>query len=391
MTDASTPSAPSAPTTDISNPVTTPVSSAKPYDDEVFNSYTDSPEGEEAPKTAESTDEDSTEESPVPESPKTEEINKGTKNDKIDDGFEDVPIKKLINGKEVQFKVKDAIQAYIQQEEFNRNADRRMSEIDSRKKAWDRDQQAFKGNLMKLIQVAQKGDFITAAKGLAKIATHGTDLDPTDFERQYFDQLDKVGEVYTKLTPEQREAYFTKRALAEAKQRAEQLEGEKNSVIGRTQLEQSVKALQQQYGVSHDEFWDNYKVLAENLVERGIIQSPDELQAEHVVGYSLEVRRQATVFEAAEKAGLNDDAKVAYLSSLTKSDPSLTVEDIVDIIKNSQLVEVAPADAVENLNRKVGNRYSQLSSDKASSTKKDERLNGYDKEDIEFLYRKTRR
>lgn len=374
--------------TNVVSGIVAPVSNAKPYDDEIFQKYTEDASEtakEEAPKVIEQKTEEE------PEAGKEEEANPdepngATKNDKVDDGFEEVPITKLINGKEVQFKVKDAINAYLKQETFNRDMDRRLTKVSQREQAWEKDQQSFKGNLGKLIEVAQKGDFITAVKGLAKIATHGTDLDPTDFEKQYFEQLDKVREVYTKMTPEQREAYFAKRSLSEAQQRARQLEEEKNFTVQSSQLQEKVQTLQQEYGIPNEEFWGNFKSLSEGLMERGVIKSPNEIQPEHVIGHSLEVRRQIKLFEAAEKTGLSDADKLEYLSKVTAADPSLTVDEIVNIIKNSQLVDVAPADVVENLNRKVGASRSQFS--QASSTKKDERTAGYDKEDLEYLYRK---
>ncbi len=376
------PSTPSIPESS-SEPVAAPVG-AKPYDDDVFDAYTDdAPEAETA---APAVEEEEAEEAEVdPETETKVEDAKATKNDKVDDGFEEVAIKRLINGKDVQFKVKDAIQAYVKQEEFNRNMDRRITHISQREQAWEKDQQSFKGNLSKLIQVAQGGDFITAVKGLAKIATHGTNLDPTTFEKQYFEQLDKVRDVYTKMTPEQREAYFTKRSLAEARQRAAELEEVQNFSAEKSQLQEKVQTLQQQYGLPEAEFWGNYQILSNELVQRGVVASADEIQPEHVVNYSLEVRRQTKVFEAAKKAGLEDEAQIEELGRVTALDPSLTVDEIVQVIKSANLVSVAPNSAVENLNRKAGKSQSQFS--KASSTKKDDRINGYDEEDIEFLYR----
>jgi hypothetical protein len=388
MTD--TPTTPTAPATPSTTEVTSAPVGAKPYDDAIFESYTDEPvEGsEESISTSEEVEsaqeEAPSEESETQENKDSEEINKATKHDKVDDGFKELPLKEIINGKEVQFKVKDAIQAYVKQEEFNRNMDRRITHVSQREKAWQSDQESFKGNLSKLMQVAQGGDFVTAVRGLAKIATHGTNLDPTEFEKQYFDQLDKVREVYTKMSPEQRDAYFAKRSLQEAKARASELEKEKSLTVQASQLQQKVQTLQQQYGIPEDEFWGGYETLSKGLVERGIKKTPDEIQPEEVVQFALETRRHEKVFTAAKMTGLTDEAMIDEVANITRSRPDLTAEDIAEVIRQGRLVPTAPNDAVENLNRKAGRSNTQFS--KASSTKK-ESTNGYAKEDLEFLYR----
>lgn len=272
MSDTNIPTTPSVETPTNTTPeVSQLIVSSKPYDDDLLDAYAEEAATEstenvekaiEPPKEEEKTEEVKTEED-------AKDPSRASKGDKVDDGFEDVPIKKLINGKEVEFKVKDAIQAYVKQEEFNRNMDRRITTVAKREQAWAQDQENFKGNLGKIIEVAQAGDFVTAIRGLAKIAVGGSGLDVTTFERQYFEQLDKIHEVYTKLTPEQREAYFAKRALVKAKAKAKELEEEKAAHADKSQLQEKVISLQKQYGLQDEEFWSNYKALESAQVGEG--------------------------------------------------------------------------------------------------------------------------
>lgn len=394
MSDTNIPTTPSVETPTNTTPeVSQLIVSSKPYDDDLLDAYAEEAATEstenvekaiEPPKEEEKTEEVKTEED-------AKDPSRASKGDKVDDGFEDVPIKKLINGKEVEFKVKDAIQAYVKQEEFNRNMDRRITTVAKREQAWAQDQENFKGNLGKIIEVAQAGDFVTAIRGLAKIAVGGSGLDVTTFERQYFEQLDKIHEVYTKLTPEQREAYFAKRALVEAKAKAKELEEEKAAHADKSQLQEKVISLQKQYGLQDEEFWSNYKALESAQVGEGkAFRDTSEIKPEDVVRYSLMVRHEAKVLEAGKKAGIGDEALLNEVSKITAAEPDFTVDDIVRVIETSGLAKNARSEAVENLNRKV--EKSKTRFNQASSTKKaNGKIEGLDKEDLDFLYRKQPR
>jgi hypothetical protein len=296
----------------------------------------------------------------------------------------------MINGKEVEFKIKDAIQSHVRQEEFNRNMDRRITEVSKREKniqssqaRWDADQATLKEKVSSVIESAQNGDFVSGIRALAKLAAGSSDLDVVKFEKMYFEQLDKVHEVYSKMTPEQREAYFAKRAAAEAKAEADKLKTEKATQTAQSQLQAQVQTLMQQHNLAPEEFWGNYKVLADSQVGEGKpFKSPDDITADEVVRYSLSVKHWEKVITAGQKVGVTDDAIIDEVGKITATSPDLTVDDIIKVIQNAGLASAA---TVENLNRKVGK--SGQSNSSASSTKK-QNVNGYDEESLDFLYRK---
>lgn len=396
-----TETAPNPEPVEDSNPqVRVPLNQAKPYDDEVFDEY-------EADSAEESVDGDSrsnpdtkpagkTEEAPKEAAPeKTEEKVEGAKSkegDKVEDNFEKVVIERTVNGKPFKFTVEDAIKAKLGQEEFNRNQDRRIGDVARREKAFEAEQKNLQGVLNRVIEAAQGGDFVTTIKALAKMAAGSSGLDVTKFEKQYFDQLDKVREVYTKMTPEQREAYFAKRAAEEAKGRVKQLEEEKEAEASKSQLQAQVESLQEKHKVPPDEFWGNYEKLKSGAVGEGKrFKSPEEITAEEVINFTLLVRHEEKVVKACKQAGIEDQATLDELSRITASDPTLTVDEMVKILATAGAAKQAPAEMVENLNRRAAKSNTRPTS-QANSTKKQNGIpEGYDEETMEFLYRKQPR
>lgn len=388
------------PTTDVAVETSTsdsplvvkPVQTVKPYDDELFNAY-----GEENDKGEGSPSEGDTEKTSEKEVPKVEpEKEDGekkpddtvkTESEKASETLEKTPVKKVINGKEVEFTVQDAINAYVGQEEFNRNMDKRINHVKHLEKRWEQDQGRFKDKIGKVVEAAQNGDVVTALRAIAKIATAGTGLDTVEFEKKYFAQLDKVHDVYTKMTPEQQEAYWAKRQAADAKAKAEKLEEDNKKTTEISQLQEKVTALQQRHGVSEQEFWSNFKVLKDSEVGEGkTFQSANDITAEEVINYVYAVRHETKVFEAGKKLGIDDDTILDEVSRITRTDPTLTIDDIVKIIEKSGIATNASPEAVENLNRKAQKSGAQFS--KASSTKKQNGIpEGYDEETLSHLYR----
>lgn len=320
--------------------------------------------------------------------PEEGEGGKSKEGDKVDDGFEAVPVTKTINGKEVTFTVKEAIASYVKQEEFNRQMDQRVTTVSKREQAWKQDHDQFKNKVGEVIKVAQSGDFVTAIKALAKVATNGTGLDVTEFEKQYFSQLDEIQKVYSKLSPEQKEAYFAKRAASEAQARAKELEDEKTTTVAQAQLQTQITKLQEDNGLASDEFWSNYGALVKLATGEGkLFKSEGDIRPEDVVQYSFQVRHEAKVAEAGKKLGVSDKAILDELSTITSSDPTLTVDQIAEVLKTSGIAINANPAAVENLNRKA--EKSKTRFNQASSTKKenDKIPEGYDEETLAHLYR----
>lgn len=378
-----------APTTLDSPLVSKPFVSAKPYDDDMFDAYeaTEPTAEEQKPVEEPKAEEPKAEEAKEPEQ-KAEPAKEPEQKEVPDAAIEETAIKRAINGKEVEFKVKDAIQAYVKQEEFNRNMDRRLTHVSQREKRFLDEQTKFKSVIDKVIEVTQGGDFIGGVRALAKLAAGNSKADVVEFEKKYFAQLDKVRDVYSKMTPEQQEAYFAKRAAAEAQERASRLEDEKSAQVEISQLQAKVNKLTSDYGIPEAEFWKNYKALESSQVGEGkAFAAPNDIKPEDVISFSLRVRHEEKVLQAGEKIGVTDDAVLDEVVRLTLARPDLSVDDIAKIIEDAGLAKTAKPQAVENLNRKAEKSNARFN--QASSTKKENgKIDGLDTEDLEFLYRK---
>lgn len=380
--EATTPTA-STETVQDTSLVSKPFSSPKPYDDEVMEAYADET-SEEAP-TQETETLAKAEEEP------SQEEAKSTKADQVDDGFEKVVIKKEINGKQVEFTVADAIKAKMTQEETTRNLDRRATYLKQREAAcqeWEDDRKNFNSKVENVIKATRTGDFASSIKALAKLAKGNSDLDVTVFEQQYFDQLDQMRDLYSKMSPDERKAYFAERALAEAKAENRKYVEKEETQKARAELQTQVNKLMQENNIPENEFWENYKTLIDNHIGEGKkYSSKEEVTAEEVVTYSSEVRNWTKVFEASEKAGVEDEGVLEELKKIVTLNPEYTSEDLIQIIdKAGFAAKLADSKSVENLNRKAG--QSRLAREGTTTKKQNGKVDGYDEEAMEFLYRK---
>lgn len=311
-----------------------------------------------------------------------------SKGDKVEDNVEKVILEKEINGKKVKFSVEDAIKSHVAQEAFNRDMNKRVRHVTERERRFEADQSRLRDNVGRVIEAAQKGDFIGASRALAKLAKGNSDLDVVDFEKQYFSQLDKIRDVYTKLTPDQQKAYWAERQAAEAKSRADRLEQEKARTTDLSGLQSRVAQVQEAYKIPEVEFWENFNAIKESQVGGDKhFKEANDIQVEDVVKYTLLVRHEQRVLDAGKKLGITDDAILDHISNVTISDQSLTSDDIVEIIKTSGIAANADPKAVETLNRKAEKSNSRLSPQVSSAKKANGKIEGYDEESLDFLYR----
>ena len=277
---------------------------------------------------------------------------------------EEAEVVQKINGKDVAFKVRDAIKAYSTQEEFNRNMDKRLSHVSGREKAWEKDQAAFKEKIGKVMQVVQGGDFVSGIRALAKLAVGNSGSDLVEFEKKYFEHLDEVRSLYSDMTPEQREKFFAERKAASLEEELKAVKERETVEQQKTQLQQTVAQLQKEHGIPEDEFRDSFFFLAKEAVGEGKhFASEHDITPQDVVQYVKEVRLHEKVYAAGEKLGIDDDALLAEVVTLTRSHPEFSVEDIVAVIDRAGLAQRASPSVVENLNRKAekSNLKSQFS------------------------------
>jgi hypothetical protein len=309
---------------------------------------------------------------------------------------EEAEFTQTINGKNVTFKAKDAIQAFTKQEEFNRNMDRRVQAAVAREKKAEglekknqTDLSSIREKWNQIIEEGSKGGIFVALRAISNVLGLNNPVKIIQIERNLLDHIDKVGGVYSGMKPEEREVFWAERRAKILDETLKSRDEQDSQRESKGLLESKVKALQEEHKISPEEFWASYKYLAENAVGEGKPKaSADDITPEDVVSYTAQVRHLSKVYEAAEKAKLTDEALIDTVADITQSRPDIGIDQIVKVIEDARKIAgQAPAQAVENLNRKAekSNLKTQF---KASSTQKvNGKIDGLDAEDLDFLYR----
>ena len=302
---------------------------------------------------------------------------------------EEATFRQSINGKEVEFKAKDAIQAFVKQEEFNRNMDRRLSTVDKKEKVLQAEYKGIKDRALQVVNAAVSGDFLSAVRSLAKVAAGSSQLDVVAFEKAYLDQLEKFQEPYTKMTQDQREKFFAERKakVLEEELKSRNENDSRKEALG--QLDSKINQLLSENKIEQGEFWSAAEGLAQEMAgstdEKAWKESLNNLSPEDIVAQVGLNRHALKITSACDKAKISDDAAIDKILDLFLPQTDLSEDDIVEVINNSGIAKQAPRDIVENLNRKAQKNGAQFTN-KASSNEK--KLKGWDKEDLDFLYRK---
>jgi hypothetical protein len=300
---------------------------------------------------------------------------------------EEAEITQQINGKDVTFKVRDAVESFVKKEEIFRAADRRISIADKKEKGLQAEYSSLKGRANQVVQAAMSGDFMSTVRALAKIAAGESQLDVVKFEKEFLDQIEAFKAPYTNMTQEQREKFFAERRAKVYEEENKQLRESnlKREALG--SLQSRIDSVVEQAKVSKDEFWQTFKTMADSMVGPDKpLKDANEIAPEDVAAQVALNRHAIKVGAACDKAGL-DDAGFDKVFDLLKDHQDLNEDDILKIIKDSGVANTQKK-VVEDLNRRVaksGNKaqfYPQ-----GSSTKKNGKIDGLDDEDMKFLYR----
>lgn len=302
-------------------------------------------------------------------------------------------ITQKVNGKEVTFKTSDAIQAYVKQEEFNRNMDRRISTVAQREQALTNEMQGVKSKAVEVVNAALKGDLLSSLRSLAKLAAGKSQLDVATFEKAYLDQIEKYSQAYTKMTPEQREKFFAERKASTYEEENKHLREVQQRRDAELNLLGKVSQLCEENGIDQKDFKATFEEMTKELVGEGKqFKTAHDISPDDVVNQINLTRHYQTAFDAAKKVGFKDDDPrldgiLDEVVTMTFGRPDITVETIQKILEGSGLVKSAPKTSVENLNRKAQKSGSSPQS-AASSTKKANSSKGaYDDEELDFLHR----
>lgn len=267
---------------------------------------------------------------------------------------EEAVIMQKIGNKEVPVKVADAVKAFVGQEEFNRKADRRMNDIGQKERAFENERATLGKKAAKIQAQAEAGNWIPVIKSLAKMAAGNRGVDPVEIEKKCIESLSQIHEVYTKMTPEQRDAYFAKRAAESARAEANQYKTQIDQTASVEQVKQEIAEIQQKFGIGEELFWGRWKTLAETMVGDGKkFATIEDIQPENVIEFHQDIQLMEVVDSALETVNpeLVSDSELAFeVWKIAKEHPEFDAKDIETIVRNAV---GANSQSVENLNRKV--------------------------------------
>ena len=294
-----------------------------------------------------------------------------------------------INGKEVEFKTKDAVAAFQGKEEFNRNMDRRVGTVSAKERNVQKVLNDVKSFALKVKESIDHADFMSAAKQLGEIGAYGSEFDPIHYEKLLLDKALEFGNVYGKMSEDQKARFFADRRIAYQDEKLKKISNEQLKDQSRQQLVEKLQHLWTSNNVSQEEFWDTWKSMSEKLVgEDKPWKDVNHIQPEDVIQQLGAARQYEKVLEAAEEVKLTDEDKIDAVYDLIKQQPDWTVENIAKVIERSGIVDSVSSE-VKNLNRKAEKSGIKTQLSTVSSTeKKNGKVAGvYDKDEWEWMTR----
>jgi hypothetical protein len=275
---------------------------------------------------------------------------------------EEAEITQSLGDKAVSFKVKDAVKAYLGQEDFNRKMMSRVNtvkqketEITGRERAYKQELAGIKQRAQDVVRLALQGDPIRGVSALARMASANNEVDAIMIERQLIESLTKTYEIWDKWTPEQRDGFFAQRRAEESERQAKDAMAQ----VEYTKAEQAVRvetqAIKDKHGITDDQIVAILDVMNESLVGEGKrFKTVHDIKPADVADFHLAALHLGNVKQAIEKVSpelLNDEGFVEEVFNRTKGDPDFAdIDTLSEVIKTS--LEI-PSKSVENLNRRV--------------------------------------
>lgn len=283
---------------------------------------------------------------------------------KLGDSEVDIPeeatITQKIGNKDVSFKVADAVKAFVGQETFNRNMDRRVQAVTSKETKLRSEYEQIKTKAGNLTQLAKRGEWVPVIKSLAKMAAGNSDLDVVELEKQCLESLENIRKLYSDMTPEQRELYYANRRAEAAKEEAKTLREQNQHKEAVAQIEREIDQLCTANALEKDRFYKLFETLSQNNVGDGKkFSSADEIEPKHVLEFHQDIQHLGKVQDAVSRVNealIDDDDFCREMFELTRSHQEFTVEDLESIIRDALSTN---SQSIENLNRKVQQANSQ--------------------------------
>lgn len=263
---------------------------------------------------------------------------------------EDAVFTTMVNGREVEVQLPKAIQAFAEQEQFNRNATARIGKIKDLEGKFANEVQTVRTRLDQIADSAAQGDMMGAIKLISELSKR----DVVEVEKEILGNMHRVFNAWTQMDEVQREKYFAERRAEYFKGKLEKQTQEQEYQKALEQTQAEVGGFCEKLGLSNDQFFGVFNVMAQNEVGPGkMFKSAEDIQPIDVAAYVAKATHELKVDEAIKQAAPRQKGDFAFrdhILEMTRQAPDFSVEDIADVIR---IALNTPTPAVQTLSEKV--------------------------------------
>jgi hypothetical protein len=260
-----------------------------------------------------------------------------------------------VDGKMTKVSLEEAIQARVGQDKFNRSIEQRLSYANQRELRVDNKVSNILNKAQEVVEVAKTGDPLPALRALARMVAAGNEVEAVEIERQFLEKMETVTNVWTRMNPEQRKAYFAEQRAKAAEEKASRLENDVVTTNNVRQAHVEVQNICKEIGLEVGEFQSLYhEFIIPNLVGPGKeFESVEQIGPREVAQVHIKYSSLQKVNEAAAEVSPELSKDSEFMEELFRQavqNPSWQKEDIKYIIAQ---ITNTPSKSVQNLNRKV--------------------------------------
>jgi hypothetical protein len=260
-----------------------------------------------------------------------------------------------VDGKMTKVSLEEAIQARVGQDKFNKTIEQRLSYANQRELRVDNKVSNILNKAQEVVEVAKTGDPLPALRALARMVAAGNEVEAVEIERQFLEKMETVTNVWTRMNPEQRKAYFAEQRAKAAEEKAARLEKDVVTTNSVREAHAEVQNICKEIGLEVEQFQSLYhEFIIPNLVGPGKdFETIEEIGPREVAQVHIKYSSLQKVNEAAAEVSPELSKDTEFMEELFRQavqNPSWQKEDIKYIIAQ---ITNTPSKSVQNLNRKV--------------------------------------
>lgn len=341
---------------------------------------------------------------------KKEEVEEEASGEEVSEGFkalvdgketslpENAEFQIEMNGKEMKFNLKDALEAKLGQEDFNRNMDTRLNYLASEKRKFQADKERAVRGISDVVKKAQEtGDPMDMFAGFIRVLNPNiTPEAMADAQLSLMKEIQRQAGVPNAWSEEEAKQFKLNTVNKQYRVREEHRSKQEQLDAGDRALQGEIHQRSQELGITPVQFAELFHLLAEHETGEGkMFASPDQITPQDVANAHIHISTSKAVkaaFMKVDKELLNqkDIVNLVFDEVLNEG---FSVDEIAEIIR---AVQKNSSESVQNLNRKVEKAKSKALNSQiraASATKKEGGSKKLDEDEEFFLgnrYKPTR-